>query len=418
MTEERQPADLVVVGAGASGLACALAGARLGLGVVVLEKTDRCGHKLALTGGCKGNFTHASPPRELATRFDCPSGRLLPLLKRFPYQAAVELFRGVGVESRVDEDGCVWPIRGGAPGLRDALVAAARGAGAIIQTRTKVESLARGNGGWRIATGDGDWTAGSVCLATGGASYPQTGSTGEGIGLCRKLGVATGGWFPALASLRTAEDFGSLAGVTQPRVRMVLAADGRELCSATGHFIFAHRYVSGSAILNLSGYAARALRGGARVTLGVDWVPDLGREALAELLRDIRTSHPKKKLVNVLVRLVARRLAERLVERAGIPAERRMADLGRGEADRLAVAFKQTELSITGTEPIERATVTGGGVLLDEVDLRTCRVSRADGLYIVGELLDTWAETGGYNLHFAWATGIAAAEAAAEKRPT
>jgi predicted Rossmann fold flavoprotein len=404
-------ADLAVVGGGAAGLACAVAAGRLGLKAVVLERTDRCGNKLTVTGGGKGNFTHAESPRAMAGRFDCDTRLIMPLLRKFPYQRIIQFFSGLGVEARNDDDGCVWPKGIDAAGLRDALLREIAVRGGAVKTGCRVTSI---ESGWQVHMAEGDTVAArNVCLATGGASYPRTGSSGDGLALCRGLGLKTVEWFPALASLRTRDDLSELAGVTQPKVEMTLLVAGDEPRTAIGHFIFAHAHVSGSSVLNLCGYAARALAERRQVVLRINWVPEKSESALADEFATARAGHPKKQLGTFLGSFVARRLAARLCALAGVPADRILTDLSRTEQDSIIRQLRMTEFAIVGTEPMERATVTGGGVRLDEVDLKTMAARRFPGLYFAGEVLDIWAETGGYNLHFAWATGIRAAESVA-----
>ncbi|MFO7649725.1 MAG: aminoacetone oxidase family FAD-binding enzyme [bacterium] len=406
--------DLAIVGGGAAGLACAVAAGRLGLRAVVLEKTERCGKKLALAGGKKGNFTHACGPREMAERFDCDPRVLVPLLKRFSYQRITGFFRSLGIEHRVDDDGCVWPVRSDAVGLVRALLADSLAHGGAVQTQARVTRLLPGQGvelegGRRV-------DARNVVLATGGTSYPNTGSSGDAVLLAESAGLATVAWFPALASLATRDDLSALAGATQPKVGMELCIDGKPTRRAVGHFIFAHSHVSGSSVLNLCGYAARALAEGRSVVLRVDWIPDVSAAALAEEFGRARREHPKRLAVTFINPWMPRRLAQLLVVRAGTPADRVMAELTRDEQARLAGALKATDLEIVGTEPIERATATGGGVALSEVDFTTMAARRIAGLYVCGEALDLWGETGGYNLHFAWSSGICAAEAIAGRQ--
>lgn len=409
----QEVADLAVVGGGAAGLACAAAATRLGVRVIVLERTDRCGSKLAVTGGGKGNFTHAEPPRAMAERFDCDPQSILPLLRKFPYQRIVHYFSGLGIEARTDGDGCVWPKGADAAGIKDALLREVAARGATVRTGCRVTGL---EPGWQIRMADGGIAAArNVCVATGGASYPRTGSTGDGLALGRVLGLKTVDWFPALASLRTQDELSELAGVTQPRVEMTLLVAGGEPRTATGHFIFAHAHVSGSSVLNLCGHAARALAEHRHVVLRINWVPGRSESELADEFATGRAAHPKRQLGTFLGSFVARRLATRLCALAGVPAGRILTDLSRAEQAGIIRQLRTTEFVIIGTEPMERATVTGGGVSLDEVDLKTMRAWRFPGLYFAGEVLDVWAETGGYNLHFAWATGIAVAEAVAGK---
>jgi predicted Rossmann fold flavoprotein len=412
----RENGDLVIVGGGAAGLACAVAAVRLGLSVTVLERTDRCGSKLTITGGGKGNFTHAESPRMMAGRFDCDVRLTVPLLRKFPYQRITQFFASLGIDARTDDDGCVWPIRADAAGIRDALLRETAVHGGRVETCCRVTGLEPGR---QVRLEDGSVVAArNVCIATGGASYPRTGSTGDGIALCRDLGLKTVGWFPALASLRTRDDLSELAGVTQPKVEMTLLVAGDEPRTATGHFIFAHAHVSGSSVLNLCGHAARALAERRRVVLQVNWVPGRSAPELAAEFATGRTEHPKKQLGTFLGLFVARRLATRLCALSGVPADRILTDLGRAEQESIIRQLRSTEFAIVGTEPMERATVTGGGVSLDEVDLKTMAARRLPGLYFAGEVLDVWAETGGYNLHFAWATGIMAAESVAANLKT
>ncbi|MEO0073164.1 MAG: aminoacetone oxidase family FAD-binding enzyme [candidate division WOR-3 bacterium] len=400
---------LAVIGGGAGGLVCALVAARLGIKVVLLEKTDRCGHKLALTGGRKCNFSHAESPRAMAARFDAPAGLLLPLLKRFPYQRIVDLFASLGIGSRVDSAGCIWAAGANAALVRDRLVQAVVAAGVSIRTGAAVREL---KPGWEVVLADQTvLRCDSVCLATGGASYPQTGSTGDGLRLAAQLGISTTPWFAALASLQTKTDLNELAGISHPQVRMAVLADGRVLKETTGHFLFAHQFVTGSGVLNLCGYAARALLTGQNVQLRIDWVPDKSHEALRSGLTAACKASPKARVTTILRMLVSRRLGARLVAESGIPADRRACQLNRSELDSLVRVLKSTVWEVTGTEPLARATVSGGGIRLEEIDLNRMAVKRLTGLYCIGELLDTWAETGGYNLHFAWSTAIAAAEA-------
>jgi predicted Rossmann fold flavoprotein len=410
-------AGLVVVGGGAAGLACAAACGRIGVRALVLEKTDGCGRKLALAGGRRGNFTHAIPPRDMAQRFDCDRTWLLPLLRRFPYQRITGFFHSLGIDHRTDDDGCVWPIRSNAAGLRDALLREATRHGPEVRTNCAVRSIAPEHGRFRLALADGSsLLAARVLISTGGASYPHTGSTGDGLILARSLGLAVVNWFPALASLRTEESLRHLAGITQEKVTMTVLVGSEPVRTAQGHFIFAHDHVSGSSVLNLCGYAARALAEKRPVILRVDWVPDVSISDLSARFRAGRAENPRQQVATSLCRFVSRRLADLLCHRAQVLKERRLTELCRDEAARLCHVLKQTDFTVTGTEPMERATASGGGVSLSEVDNARLEAHRLPGLFLAGEVLDVWGETGGYNLHFAWATGLAVAEAVSGRK--
>ncbi len=400
---------MIVVGGGASGLVCAIRGARAGLRVVLLEKTDRCGNKLALTGGKKCNFTHLEPVRKMVERFDAPVDFILPVLRRFPPQVVIRFFADMGIGARVDPDGCVWPENADARKVRERLVQAAEKAGVVIRTRAKVKEILPS---WRVVLEDGGELSGSaVCVATGGASYPQTGSTADGNRLAEKLGIKTVPPFPALVSLEPALDIKEFAGITRPLVEVALDIPGVK--PRLGNFLFAHRFLSGSAVLNISGFAARKLMSGERVVLTINWVPEIKPQQLEARFRAERAKTPRRQVNSLLAGFVPRRLANFLCGLAGVSVGTRLTNLGNEALRRLVAKVQATPFEIVGTEPISRATVTGGGVALTEVDPRTMMVRRFPGLYFAGEALDLWAETGGYNLHFAWASGFAVADAVA-----
>jgi len=433
--------DLVVVGGGAAGLACALEGCRLGLKVLILEKTDRCGNKVALTGGKRCNFTHLEPPNLMAKRFDCPKDKILPLLRQFPAQEAIKFFRMLGIEPLIDEDGCVWVnrkvhgsaakterafqlesnpldrsrlerVQTGAGIVRDRLVEAVIRAGGEIRTKANVNEILPG---WDIVLKSGETiNTRSVVIATGGASYPQTGSLGDGNRLVNSLGVKTTPFFPALAALEPKEKVEDFAGISQPSVEVKV--DIPNVAPRPGNFIFAHKYISGSAIMNISGFAARALMQTDKVGLTVDWVPDRSFQELKTYFDRLRQERPLIQAKTALTGFVARKIAMFICARADVAPDSRLTNLSKVAVQRLIEQLKGTRFEIVGTEPIERATVTGGGVSLDEVDMRTMAVVRFPGLFVVGEALDLWAESGGYNLHFAWASGVTAARAASSAR--
>lgn len=436
--------DLAVIGGGAAGLACALEGGRLGLRVLVLEKTARCGNKVTLTGGKRCNFTHLEAPNLMAKRFDCPRDKIVPLLRQFPPQEAIKFFQALGIEPQVDEDGCVWvsrkssplPIKGrnrilgcddrptdrrglgvsrtGAGMLRDQLVEAVQRAGSEIKTMANVREILPG--WWIVLKGGEKIKARSVVLATGGASYPQTGSTGDGNRLVQALGIKTTPFYPALAALIPAEDIEDFAGISQPAVGVGLNLPN--VAPRQGNFIFAHRYISGSAVMNISGFAARALMVGEKVKLSVDWVPDRSCEELRAHFNRLRQERTLIQAKTALIGFVARKIATFICNRADVVPDSKLSNLSKVAVSRLIEQLKGTSFEIIGTEPIERATVTGGGVSLDEVDMRTMEAVRFPGLFIIGEALDIWAESGGYNLHFAWASGVIAARAVASSAET
>jgi len=423
--------NLVVVGGGAAGLAAGLTAARRGRRVVILERTNECGKKLAITGGKKGNFTHADEPEIMARQFNTEPRVLLPLMRRFPYSRIVGFFEELGIRHLVDDDSCIWSNPKSAPRLRDELVRAFLQASGRIEIGTHATN-AQPSGGhdaescppeerWLVRTDTGSYSTDSVLIATGGKSYPATGSSGDGYDLAARLGIRVEPVYSALASLVTQGEFAELSGITVGKTTVKLkiedrlprspTPDPRPPPSETAPFLFAGPSITGRAVINLCGFAGKALLEGRKVTAIVDWLPDQSEEELSAELADQRMRHGAMHVSNFIAAKSAKRLALLLCVKAQVPEERKLAGLSREETKRLLDVLKRTEIEVIDTEPLARATVTGGGVALDEVDLNTFESRRHKGLYFAGELLDVWGRSGGYNLHFAWASGIATGEA-------
>jgi hypothetical protein len=405
--------DLIVVGGGAAGLAAALTAARRGRQVLILERTNECGKKLAVTGGKKGNFTHADEPDVMARQYNTESAVLRRLMRRFPYTRIVGFFEDIGILHLVDEEGCVWPNPKSAPRLRDELVSAIGRSGGRIATHAHVTALRPEPGAhWHVQVEAQGYAAKAVLLATGGLSYPATGSSGDGFRLAQELGHSVEPPYSALASLVTRGEFRELAGITVGRTRVRLRIDGQDIgVSETAPFLFAGSSITGRAIINISGFAARALQQGRKAGVIVDWLPETGPDDLAAEIADQRIRHGRMHVGNFIAAKSAKRLATRLCELADLPPDRKLAELTRDELRCLLNLLKGTEIAVTDAEPLARATVTGGGVALTEVSLETFESLRHPGLHCAGELLDVWGRSGGYNLHFAWASGIAVGEA-------
>jgi predicted Rossmann fold flavoprotein len=413
--------NLIVVGGGAAGLAAGLTAARRGKRVLVLERTNECGKKLAITGGKKGNFTHSDEPEIMSRQFNTEPRVLLPLMRRFPYARIVSFFEELGIHHLVDDDGCIWPSPKSAPRLRDELVQAFVRAGGKIMAGTHVCGIQRADEHWLVRTDTGSLNAGAVLIATGGKSYPATGSSGDGYELAARLGIQVEPVYSALASLVTQGEFAELSGITvgkttvklrvEDRPPRSLTPDPRPPPSETAPFLFAGKSITGRAIINLCGFAGKALLEGKQVTAIVDWLPDQTKEELAAELADQRMRHGAMHISNFIAAKSAKRLALQLCVKAQVPEDRKLAGLSREETKRLLDILKCTEIEVVDTEPLARATVTGGGVALAEVSLDTFESRKHKGLYFAGEVLDVWGRSGGYNLHFAWASGIAVGEA-------
>ena len=401
---------VVVVGAGAAGLLAAVFAARAGAPTVVLEGSRQGGKKIVVSGGGRCNVLPSASDAGLFVTDSSP--RLLGrILESWPLDAQRRFFEDdLGVPLALEpETGKLFPASDRATDVRDALVGAARQAGAQFRFSTRVEAATSVASGWRVVLKDGsEVEAGALVVATGGLSVPKTGSDGWGLAFARDTGHRVEPTYPALAPLTAAPaPHAELAGVSVPRAR-VRAPQGRGAFETAGGFLFTHRGYSGPAVLNVSHLTALARSHGRDQPVVVRWA-DLDAPAWDAALRA-----PGRGLVASAVReALPARLADRLLADAGVPPDRHRADLRRDERRRLVDALTAYPLPWTGDEGYRKAEVTGGGLGLGEVDPQTLESRHRPGLFFAGEVLDAFGPIGGYNFQWAWATGRLAGSGAA-----
>jgi predicted Rossmann fold flavoprotein len=393
---------VVVVGAGAAGLMAAHFAASAGVPTLVLERTRQGGKKIVISGGGRCNVLPSEVRPERFVTASSPH-TLRNLLRSWPLDEQRRFFEdALGLRLVLEpETGKLFPASNRATDVRDALVGAAREAGAAFRFDTQVADLRPGAGGWRVMLAGGEAVeAAAVVLATGGLSVPNTGSDGAGLRIAGRLGHAVHPLYPALTPL-TAEPspHAALSGVSL-RVRTE-APQGKGAFATEGGFLFTHRGWSGPAVLDVSHLATLSrMRGGPPQPILVQWT-----EADAAAW-DARLQEKTGGSVAALVRRhLPVRLADALLGEAGVPEDRTLAQLRRDERARRVAALTRYPLPWTGDEGYKKAEVTGGGVALSEVDPRTLESRRHPGLHLCGELLDAFGPIGGYNFFWAWATG-------------
>jgi predicted Rossmann fold flavoprotein len=400
---------IVVAGAGAAGLVAAIFAAARSQ-VTVLERTSDGGRKILISGGGRCNILPvALQPERFVT--ESPAHLLRGMLRAWPLAAQRAFFeRDVGIPLTLEEEtGKLFPVSGRARDVRDGLIELARRRGVRFEWDTSLTDLAPASTGWRVDTTRGEVYARAVVLATGGLSVPKTGSDGAGIELASRLGHTLHHTYPALTPL-VAEPgpHASLSGLSL-NVRLRAKWRGRS-AETSGGFLFTHRGYSGPAVLDLSHLAVRSRVGdgeGAAV-FRVAWSAKDGDE----WQRDLAASPA---LVSTIVaRHLPQRLAVQLLTEAGIPLDRRAADLRRAERTALLELLTSFVLPWTGDEGYKKAEVTGGGIALDEVNPRTLESRRHVGLFLCGEMLDAFGPIGGHNFAWAWSTGRAAGLGAAQ----
>jgi len=406
---------IIVIGGGAAGMMAAGQAALTGAQVLLLEKMNRPGRKLAITGKGRCNLTNIAEMKEFIDHFG-PNGRFLH--QAFAAFFAPELMAFLteqGLELVNERGGRVFPAGGKAPEVVKAFQQWLRRCGVEIKTSTPVELLltTRGRISGVLANNE---TLGcdGVILATGGASYAATGSSGDGYRLAASVGHTIVPIRPALVPLEIGSELTApMDGLDLRNVNVRLLENGKRRRQEFGEMSFTKFGVTGPVILTLSGEVVDGLRSGNSMALSIDLKPALDEQKLeARLLRDLE-SRNKEKMGSVLRGLLPREMIPVCLKLNDIPDDRLAGQLTVKERRRLKTWLKDFRLPISGHRPFSEAIITAGGVDLQEVDPRTMESRKAPGLYLAGEVLDIQGDTGGYNLQAAFSTGWLAGRSAA-----
>jgi predicted Rossmann fold flavoprotein len=411
---------VIVVGGGAAGLIAAWRAASRGARTLLLEKNPRLGIKLHISGGGKCNITHAGLMHDVRMAFEPVEARFLrPSFLRFSNDEVLALLHARGVETYARPDGRIFPVSGRAEDVVDALAWHARQAGAELRCGASVEAVEAPGGPIRgVRVGGQTLTATAVILATGGVSYPKTGTTGEGFRWARELGHTLVPLRAALAPIylepAPPPDW---SGVAVRDCLLRGRVEGKVISRWRGDLLFTHKGISGPTALGISRDVVRALEQ-ASVTLDVDLLPDQPPEALAAELTSAEHRSARRHVRSLLDAWLPNRIVPSLLERAGVDASTPLHQLPRAGRSRLVETLKVWPLGSVRAVPLERGEVTAGGVSLDEVDPGTMASRKLPGLFLCGEILDIAGPVGGYNLQAAFSTGYVAGEAAAQMLAT
>lgn len=404
--------DVIVIGGGAAGLMAAGKAAERGLSVVVLERNPRPARKLMITGKGRCNVTNACTLiNELMDAIPGNSRFLYGAFSRFMPYDTMELFEEQGVELKIERGNRVFPLSDKAVDIVDALVNFAKKSGAQIVTGERVTALLTDENGISGVTAESGnkYYAKNVIIATGGCSYPLTGSTGDGYLLSECVGHTITAPMPSLVPLETKEEWVKrLQGLSLKNVRITIRDVNtyKEVYSDFGEMLFTHFGVSGPMILSASAHLRDIVDG--KYELSIDLKPALSEEKLDErLIRDF-AKYSNKALGNALQELLPRKLIPVIVNLSGIEPDLRANKITREMRKDLLWLLKNLTCTIKGTRPIDEAIVTAGGIKVNEIDPKTMQSKKVRGLYFAGEVIDVDAYTGGYNLQIAFSTGALA----------
>ena len=434
------PDRVVVVGAGAGGMMAAGRAAEAGCRVLLLEKTDGPGKKLLISGKGRCNLTNARDLAGFLAMFG-PNGRFLHgVFRRFFRDELLALFDRYGLQTKVERGGRVFPASDDAADVVKVIGRYLEEHRVEVRTGVRVTAIAaRGGRVEAVRTETGEIAARAVVLATGGATWPSTGSAGDGYRMAAGVGHSVTKLRPALVPLVVAETERAKAmqGVSLRNVRLTAfrgpaegidpgrtpakdcgrGIDGKKQAgpvieSRMGEMLFTHFGLGGPITLLMSLSVVDALAQGP-VSVSIDLKPGLTAQELRVRLQRDFDSFGKRGLRNLLAGLLPHKMIDTVVSLSGIPAERPAHQIDAAERERLVVLLKSLRFNITGPLPLTAAIVTAGGVSLKEVDPRTMASRIVAGLYLCGEVLDLDADTGGSNLQAAFSTGYVAGEEAA-----
>jgi len=399
---------IIVIGAGAAGMLAAGAAAAQGADVLVLERNEKAGKKLYITGKGRCNLSNAVPPEDLIANVPGNASFLYSAFYGFGAFETIALFESLGLRTKVERGNRVFPASDKASDVIKALAAYMEKNGVELRLNTVVQNICQDSGHITGVMANGKFTpADAVIVATGGLSYPKTGSMGDGYRFAKGLGHAVTKLRPSLVSLKTKEPWAAdLQGLSLKNVSLTVKQGKKKLYDDFGEMLFTHEGVSGPLVLSASRYVLDKLNDGC--TLHIDLKPALSEKELdARLLRDLGAAI-NKDFRNCLDALLPQKLIPVVVTLSGIDPVRKAHDITKEERLRLGALLKNLTLTLCGTGGFDEAVVTAGGVSVDEINPGTMESKKVKGLYFAGEVIDVDAYTGGFNLQIAFSTGYAA----------
>ena len=414
MSEKR--IDIAVVGGGAAGLMAAISGARMGVAVTLFEKNDRCGKKLAITGKGRCNVTNDCSTQEFLANVPTNPRFLYSALGRFDTGDTKQFFEDAGVPLKVERGRRVFPVSDRAQDIVNALVKTARELGIKI-VNEKVTSLIIDNGEIvGLSTERASYRAGAVIVATGGKSYPRTGSDGDGYRFAKAAGHSVTPLLPSLVPMTSGSKIcPSLQGLSLKNVALsiVRVSDGKEIYSDFGEMMFTHFGITGPMVLSASAHVPDAASAPGKYEARINLKPALDEKTLdARILADFN-KYANKDFLNALGDLLPQKMIPVIISLSGIDEHKKVNSITKEERRALVEVIRSLKISISGFRPINEAIITKGGISLKEIDPKTMESKICRRLYFAGEILDLDAYTGGYNLQIAFSTGVLAGENAA-----
>ena len=417
---------VVIIGGGPAGMLAAISSAKNGNEVTILEKTNMLGKKLLITGKGRCNITSSIPIEDFIKNIPGNGMFMFSSFNNFNNNDILEILKQEGVETKVERGNRIFPVSDKSQDVRQALIRAVEKLNVKIILNAKVEDIliddAKNVYGVKVNI-DGtskEFKADKVILATGGKSYPGTGSTGDGYKLAEKVGHTITKIRPSLVPLTAKKENGleickNMQGLSLRNVGIKLkdVSKNKVIYEDFGEMLFTHFGVSGPTILSGSAHLLRyknideLLKDG-KIVLAIDLKPALNEEKLDDrILRDF-SEEKNKEFKNSLDKLLPKKMIDTIVELSGIKPDKKVNEITKKERLNLVKLLKNLEINISGFRPIEEAIITSGGINIKEINPKTMESKIVKGLFFAGEIIDVDAYTGGFNLQIAYSTGYTA----------
>lgn len=404
---------VVVIGGGAAGLMAAVIAGREGAKVTLLEKMNYVGKKMGITGKGRCNITNACDMSDFIKNTPGNGKFLYGAYERFTNEDLLQLLHDAGLETKVERGGRVFPASDSALDVRNTFMKLMKHYGVDVHLEEPVKKLLVDDGVVTgVVTDKETYHADAVVIATGGKSYPATGSTGDGYILAAQVGHTITDIRPSLVPIVTEESWvKDLMGLSLRNVELSVVAKNKVQAKMFGEMMFTHFGITGPIILSLSHTVGKLMRKKNIGTIGLDinLKPALSPETLDKRLQKDFDLYSKKQLINGMKDLLPSRLIPLIIELAGIDPQKPINQISKEERQQIGYMLQHMPLTVKGLRPVEEAIVTAGGISLKEFNPKTMESKLVKGLYGAGEVLDIDAFTGGYNLQAAFSTGYVAA---------
>ena len=404
---------VVVIGGGAAGLMAAVIAGREGAKVTLIEKMNYVGKKMGITGKGRCNITNACDMSEFIKNTPGNGKFLYGAYERFTNEDLLQLLHDAGLETKVERGGRVFPASDSALDVRNTFMKLMKHYGVDVHLEEPVKKLLVDDGVVTgVVTDKETYHADAVVIATGGKSYPATGSTGDGYILAAQVGHKITDIRPSLVPIVTEETWvKDLMGLSLRNVELSVVAKNKVQAKMFGEMMFTHFGITGPIVLSLSHTVGKLMRKKNIGTIGLDinLKPALSPETLDKRLQKDFDLYSKKQLINGMKDLLPSRLIPLIIELAGIDPQKPINQISKEERQQIGYMLQHMPLTVKGLRPVEEAIVTAGGISLKEFNPKTMESKLVKGLYGAGEVLDIDAFTGGYNLQAAFSTGYVAA---------